>query len=134
MSDPHRLWVHMVWATRGRERLLPPPLDEWLGLFLGERCAELGCRALAVGTGWDHVHVLAGFPSSLPVAAIAYRLKMASSRALSSRVCPFAWQSGYYAETVRELVPLVDLLRDHRDRHEGGALPESWEEAFVAEG
>jgi putative transposase len=131
-GDHHRLRVHMVWATRGREPLLPPPIDEWLGLFLGERCEELGCRALAVAAAWDHVHVIVAFPAALPVASIAHRLKSASSRALSSRVCAFSWQAGYYVETVSEVAALADGLRDHRDRHAGAALPETWEEAFVA--
>jgi putative transposase len=131
-GDAHRLWVHMVWATRGRERILPPPVDDWLALFLGEKCAELGCRALAVGAAWDHVHVIVAFPAALPVASIAHRLKGASSRALSSRVCPFAWQAGYFAETVSDVVALVDLLRDHRVHHADAGLPEAWEEAFVA--
>jgi len=125
-----RLWVQLVWATRERERLLPPSLDEWLERLLIERCAQIGCSALAVGNASDHVHVLLGFRPSMPIATIAQELKGPTSRALSARIPRFGWQAGYYAETVGDADALVDDVRRQREHHEDSAPPESWEAYF----
>jgi putative transposase len=124
---PHRLFVHMVWATRDRERLLDPSVDDWLAGFLGERAADLGCALVAAGLASDHAHVLVAFPATLAVASIAHRLKTASSRALAPRVAAFAWQPGYYAETVNEVAALAGALLSHREQHADTAPPEAWE-------
>lgn len=125
-----RLWVQLVWATRDRERLLPPTLDEWLERLLADRCHQIGCTALAVGSASDHVHILLAFRPGIPIATIAQELKGPSSRALSARIPRFGWQPGYYAETVGDIASLVDHVRHQRQHHEGSAPPESWEAYF----
>lgn len=129
-----RLWVHLVWATRERERLLPPTVDDWLARLLVERCEQIGCTALAVGNASDHVHVLLAFRPSMPIATIAQELKGPSSRALSARIARFGWQAGYYAETVGDAEALVDRVRRQREHHEDAAPPERWESFFEAGG
>jgi putative transposase len=124
---PHHLFVHLVWATRDRERLLDPAIDGWLAQFLAGRASDLGCTVLATGIASDHVHALVAFPAAVTVASIAHRLKSASSRALGPRVAAFAWQPGYYAETLSDVVGLVDELTRHRERHGDAARPEAWE-------
>jgi putative transposase len=133
-TGPRRLWVQMVWATRDRERLLDPSIDEWLGRLLTDRCEHIGCRALAVGNASDHVHVLLAFPASMPIATIAQSLKGSTSRALSGRVSRFGWQAGYYAETVGDANALVDFVRRQRDYHRDSARPETWEAVFEGSG
>ena len=125
-----RLRVQLVWATRERERLLAPNLDEWLGRLLTERCEQIGCTALAVGNSSDHVHVLLGFRPSMPIATIAQELKGPSSRALSARIARFGWQAGYYAETVGDADALVEEVRRQREHHQDSVPPESWEAYF----
>jgi putative transposase len=125
-----RLWTHLVWATRQRERLLPSELDEWLGRLLVDRCERIGCAALAVGTASDHVHVLLAFRATLPIATIVQELKGPSSRALATRIARFGWQGGYYAETVSDPGALVEQVRNQREHHEGSAAPERWEACF----
>ena len=116
-----RLWVQLVWATRERERLLPPTLDQWLERMLVERCEQIGCTALAVGNASDHVHVLLAFRASMPIATIAQELKGPTSRALSARIARFGWQAGYYAETVGDAGALVEPVESWEAYFEPGA-------------
>ena len=125
-----RLWVQLVWATRERERLLPPTLDGWLERLVAERCEQIGCAALAVGNASDHVHVLLAFRATLPIATIVQELKGPTRRALSARIPRFGWQGGYYAETVGDAGALVDEVRGQRERHADSAPPEPWEACF----
>jgi putative transposase len=128
-GDKHLL-VQLVWATRERDRLLPPALDDWLERLLAERCEQIGCPALAVGNSSDHVHVLLAFRASMPIATIVQELKGPSSRALSARIARFGWQAGYYAETVGDAGALVEEVRRQREHHDGSAAPETWEAYF----
>ena len=125
-----RLWVQLVWATRERERLLPPGLDAWLERMLVDRCEQLRCRALAVGNASDHVHVLMAFRASTPIATLVQELKGPSSRALSARIPRFGWEAGYYAETVGDADALVEAVRRQREHHEASSTPEPWEAFF----
>lgn len=122
----------MVWATRDRERLLDPAIDDWLARFLAARAGELGCAVVATGLATDHLHALVAFPAAVTVATIAHRLKSASSRVLAPRVPRFAWQPGYYAETVSDVAALADGLLRHRERHTDSARPETWETLLEA--
>jgi REP element-mobilizing transposase RayT len=125
-----RLRVELIWATRDRERLLPPMLDEWLGRLLVDRCEQIGCTALAVGNASDHVHVLVAFRASMTIATLAQELKGPTSRALSARIAGFGWQAGYYAETVGDPGGLVERVRRQREHHQDSAPPEPWEAYF----
>jgi putative transposase len=129
---PHRLFVHMVWATRDRDRLLDPAIDDWLSRFLAARAGDLGCSVLATGLASDHLHTLVAFPATVAVASIAHRLKSASSRILAPRVTRFAWQPGYYAETVSDVAALAGSLLRHREQHADAARPETWEKLLEA--
>jgi len=124
-----RLAVHMVWATRDRRPCLEPDIDPWLSKLIVAKCAQIGCRAIAVGNASDHVHALVTFPPTLAVASIAHRLKGASSHRLSSCLPQLQWQAGYFAESVSDIARAAAYVlhqRQHHDRAAPGAQ-EPWE-------
>jgi REP element-mobilizing transposase RayT len=103
----------MVWATLARAPSLIEGIDAELARIVTDKCAELGCRAVAVGNAADHVHVLLVLGPMASLASLAHRLKGASSRLLGMHLAqPFAWQPGYYAESVTE----VDAVSGKADR------------------
>jgi putative transposase len=128
-----RLFVHLVWATRGRFAWLEPDVDPWLARLMFAKCIELGSKLLAVGNGADHVHVLVSHPPTLAVATLAQRLKGASSYVLAPRLPrEFGWQEGYFAESVRDLPRLAAYVRQQRGHHaDGRGAPEAWEESVL---
>ncbi len=123
-----RLNVHLVWATRDREPWLDASVDSWLSMWLEELSLPLGCRALAVGNASDHVHVLVAFAPTVTVAAIAHRLKGASSRLLSTHLGRSSgWQAGYFAETVGDVDAVAAYVRGQREHHRQPTGREPWE-------
>jgi REP element-mobilizing transposase RayT len=118
-----RLYVHLVWATRGRAPWIVPSVAPRLHGLVAAWCVELGCVAVAIGGVEDHVHALVGLKTDVDVARLARELKARSSAFMHHEIGveDFAWQDGYGAftlrdtelETVRRYV--VEQPRHHRE-------------------
>ena len=123
------LFVHVVWATRGRHPTIERALDRHLEPALASTASAIGAELHTYGAFDDHVHVLVQIPPELRVAALAHRLKGTSSHAF--RRSGISWQAGYWAESVsrRALERCSVYVRDQRDRHAAGMHDEPWQRA-----
>lgn len=75
----HLLYVHLVWTTRGRERLIDPDLARFLCRFLRAMARKERAHVLEIGMVQTHVHLLARLHPTVPVSTLVKRLKGASS-------------------------------------------------------
>ena len=97
------LRYHLVFSTKYRMPVITGELRSALYDYMGGVLRGYGGILLAVGGMPDHVHLLAGWGTTLSVAEMLKRLKGASSHWVSDRPdAPpgFAWQEGYGAFTV----------------------------------
>ena len=123
-----RVVIHMVWSTERRYPWLEEPVDARLEKLIRDKCRERGCRALAVGNADDHVHVLVILAATLSVASLAHRLKGFTSRILAMQLGKeFAWQAGYYAESVTNFGAAIAYVLGQRCHHRLDSRPEPWE-------
>ena len=122
------LFLHLVWATRGRQPTIDVSLDERLHRTLREKALEMCACVHAFGAGPDHVHILVQLPPELSVATLVNRLKGTSSHALG-RLLGDGWQAGYWVESVgREgLDALAHYIVDQRRHHAEGERREPWQ-------
>jgi putative transposase len=99
-----QLRYHIVFATKYRMPLIGAELREDLYDYLGGTLRGYGGVPLAIGGMPDHVHLLAGWGTTLSVAEVLKKLKGGSSHWINQRpdapVEGFAWQEGYSAFTV----------------------------------
>ena len=58
-----RVWLHLVWATLERRRLLPKPAAARLSSHLYEYSAEKGIYMKINFVNPDHVHALVDLPT-----------------------------------------------------------------------
>lgn len=117
-----RLYYHQVWATKGREPLIQPDIEDRLYAYLVRKSAELGVYVYALGGWHDHVHLLVAIPPKLAVAGIVKRLKGASAHYLNHAggcTYAFAWQRGYGALTLgeRQRPRAEAYIRDQKTHH-----------------
>lgn len=101
----HRLYFHLIWATKNREYLIQPNIEKRLYSYLVNKAAELGVYTYAINGWYDHIHLVVAIPPKHAVADVVKRLKGASSYDLSHAGGlggSFAWQRGYGALTVGE--------------------------------
>ena len=99
-----RCWLHMIWATHSRVRVLHSAevrakISDWLHQYAGEK--DIYMKVNFVNP--EHVHALIDLPANLPMEEAVKLLKGASSHWINAeRVVsePFQWQRGYGAFSV----------------------------------
>jgi REP element-mobilizing transposase RayT len=107
---------------------LDDAVDARLAMLVADKCRELGCRAVAVGNAADHVHALVMLAPTTSVASLAHRLKGSTSRILGMQLNqPFAWQAGYFAESVADVTAVARYVLAQREHHREISHVEGWE-------
>ncbi len=130
------LVAHIVWATKNRERLLLPAMDDDLAILFRRKARALRCTLLAVGFADDHAHVLARYPTDCAVSTLVQSLKGSSSREHNRDADPhdlaLYWQNGSWIESCGpSAVPgLVRYIGRQRQHHAFRNPPEPWEHAL----
>ena len=127
------LYVHLVWATDGREPYLNPEMERSVHHCLQQEAVRLRCTVLALNGMPDHVHILTRIPPTLNVSSLAKQLKGVSSRFVSEQVNSidyFKWQDGYGAFSIsRSHVKRVVLyIKNQKKHHAEGTIWPEWEE------
>ena len=118
--------------------MLPRSLDERLLAIVGRKARELRCVMLAAGCASDHMHVVIRLASSVSLGELVRHLKGASAHELnydSSSTHRFAWQDGYWAESLgpADLDPIARYVRGQRDHHDASHPAERWAGADIAD-
>lgn len=124
------VFVHLVWATAGREPLIDDGDAPRLYAMIAAKCRALKCTPLAVGGTADHVHMLVELHLPVAVAMLAKEVKGASSHFMNQVIGgdrPFAWQGSYGAFSVRRTdVPTVQryIARQREVHAERSLIPD----------
>lgn len=115
-------YVHIVFGTKYRRKLIYPPVEQELHAMLGATCNELGCQSIAVGGYTDHVHVLCMLSPKVAMMQLVQMLKGRSSRWIKSKgeaYHNFYWQGGYAAFAVnpRGVNRVAAYIRNQHEHH-----------------
>ena len=100
-----RCWLHLTWATLGRERLLPKPAAAKLSRFLYEYAQSKHIYMRINYVHAEHVHALIDLPTKYSIEEAAKLLKGASSHWINQNriiASKFAWGRGYGAFSVSQ--------------------------------
>jgi len=126
----HRVYVHLVWTTRGREPLIDLPLADFLCGFLRAAARKEGAYVLEIGMVCSHVHVLARLHPTTSISRLLQRLKGASSavaakKGYGARNRRLLWAKGYSVQSVsvRALDSVRRYLRAQPMHHADEAIP-----------
>lgn len=93
-----QILLHIVFATKRRERWLPPDISERLYAFIGGIVRDERGVLLSIGGVEDHVHLLVRWRTDGAVADLMRNVKARSSRWVHETfpaLAAFAWQDGY---------------------------------------
>ena len=95
-----RILVHVVFSTKERKKVIPPPFQVRLWAYIGGVARKNGFRALTVGGMDDHTHVLLSLPPTMTVAKAVQLVKAGSSKWARTQLPSFQWQESYGAFTI----------------------------------
>jgi len=124
------IYLHLVWATDGRQPLISPAVRDELYPFLETQARHLVCDVLAIGGRADHMHLVVRTPTTVCAAPLMKLLKGSSSafvNDLTGRTPYFRWQEGHGVFSLcRSLLAKVVRYVENQDHHHSqGPL---WEE------
>ena len=80
-----KLYYHLVWGTKNRQRLLAPEIEPQLYQFITNRALEMDVILYKINGYFDHVHVVAAIPPKHAIATAVKILKGASSHHINDR-------------------------------------------------
>jgi len=100
-----RCWIHLIWGTVNREKLLNKAAAARVSCWLSQYADEQGVYMKINYVNADHVHALVDLPTSLSIEKLIQLLKGSSSHWVNSNnliTGKFAWGRGYGAFSVSE--------------------------------
>jgi len=118
-----RVWLHLIFSTRGRRPFLrQPEFRKAMFGVLARQVMQAGCQSVSVGGYIDHVHLLVGLTRTMKIADLVQAVKTASSawaKTVIGGSPHFAWQRGYavYSVSQSQLVAVDEYIRNQEQHH-----------------
>jgi REP-associated tyrosine transposase len=100
-----RCWIHLIWGTRDREKLLNKAAAARVSRNLDSYTEKEGIYMKINYVNADHVHALVDLPTAFSIEKVMQLLKGSSSHWINSNdlvTGKFAWGRGYGAFSVSE--------------------------------
>src|SRR5438105_14942768 len=98
-----RCWLHMIWATLSREKMLTRDARKKLSAWLDDYSKSKGIYMRTNYVNADHAHALIDLPTNKTIEDVAHLFKGASSHWVNEQRLAdgrFAWGRGYGAFSV----------------------------------
>jgi REP element-mobilizing transposase RayT len=115
-----KIYIHLVFSTKNRERFLTPEIRPDLHAYIGGTLNGLGCSPIEINTEPDHAHLLFLMTRTETLSNVVGQMKKSANDWLRSRGTEFAsfhWQGGFGAFSVSQSA--VEEVRTYiRNQHE----------------
>jgi putative transposase len=117
-----RCWIHLIWGTRNREKLLNKTAAARVSRYLNGYTESKAVFMKINYVNADHVHALVDLPTGLSVEEAVQLLKGSSSHWVNSNDVikgKFAWGRGYGAFSVSEsnVSRVARYIADQEEHH-----------------
>jgi len=117
----HKIWLHAIWATHKREKLMHPSIRSQIFDHIREYCLENDIFIREINGIADHVHILISLPPKQAPATVINLIKGESSNWINKEnllKAKFSWQDGYSIFSVSEShVPKVSRYIQNQEKH-----------------
>ena len=117
-----RCWVHVIWGTHNREKVLNKRVAADLSRFPGQYAEVHGVYMKINYVNAEHVHALIDLPTAFSIEKLMQLLKGSSSHWINSNDViteKFAWGRGYGAFSVSEsnVYQLARYIANQEEHH-----------------
>lgn len=117
-----KVFVHLVFSTKHRERLLLQSVRDRMHAYLATVLKNQDSPALKIGGMSDHVHILFRLSKNHSLARIVEEVKTSSSKWIKTQwkaLRSFHWQNGYAAFSVSpsEVGSVMKYIAEQEEHH-----------------
>ena len=118
-----KIYVHLIFSTKNRERMVPDDLRPDLHAYLGGVLRDLGCTPVEINTEPDHAHLFFLLSRTVALSDIVRQVKTGATKWLIEKNRPtlksFHWQNGYGAFSVSQsgVEEVRAYVRNQREHH-----------------
>jgi putative transposase len=117
-----RCWIHLIWGTLNREKLLNKTAAARVSRYLDEYAESKGVYMKINYANADHIHALVDLPTGVSIEELIQLLKGASFHWINSSnlvTGKFAWGRGYGAFSVSEsnVARVARYIADQEEHH-----------------
>ena len=128
-----RCWIHLIWGTLNREKLLNEAAAVRVSRYLAEYAAKEEIYMKVNFVNADHVHALVDLSTALSIEKLIQLLKGSSSHWINTHdivTGKFAWGRGYGAFSVSEsnVGQVARYIADQEEHHRVRTLAEELRE------
>lgn len=134
-----RCWVHFIWATLNREKILTPEARPQVSKFLSEYSQSKGIYMKINYVNAEHVHALIDLPTNYSLEEVAKLFKGSSSHWINQHriiAGKFAWGRGYGAFSVSQMKvsTVAKYIATQEEHHRQKGFTAEYEEFIKAYG
>jgi len=126
-----RIWVHLIWTTKNRERILFRDQGKQLFEYLINKGKDHGIAFEKLNIQPEHVHALIDLPTDRTIAKFMNIMKGGSSYWLNHNVfqSKFVWQRGYgaYSVSASQLDKVKYYIDNQSEHHKRQSFEEEYE-------
>jgi REP element-mobilizing transposase RayT len=131
----NKIWIHAIWATKYREPLIHPNVENKIFQFISEQLRAQGCPVRIINGMPDHIHCLFLLNPKKSIADVIKQIKGSSSHYINQNNMiteKFAWQNGYAAFSVSEsgVEKVFTYIKNQKSHHRKKNFQDEYE-AFI---
>ena len=127
------IYVHIIFSTKYRQKLIKPEIEDELYKYLGGICKELECYPIKIGGHIDHVHILSSLSKKITLIKYLEEIKKSSSKWIKTKgnfYKDFYWQNGYGAFSVSP--PQADNIKQYIETQKEHHKNMTFQEEYIA--
>ena len=134
MKHTHsRIWVHIIWTTKNRERILLKEPSKKLYAFLMDKSKELNIEFEQLNIQPEHIHALIDLPTDVCLCDFMQNIKGGSSYWINDKKIlksKFSWQRGYgaYSVSASQLQRVKNYIKNQTKHHKQKTFTEEYNE------
>jgi len=128
-----RIWIHTVWSTKKRDRLIAKELKPMLLQHIRENAKEKSIYIKEINCQPEHVHALISLSTDQSISKVVQLIKGESSHWINNNKLSktkFGWQDEYFALSVSEsqIVKVINYIRNQEEHHKRRSYIEECDE------
>lgn len=118
----HQIYIHVVFSTKNRERLIREPLKTDLLKYINGIIQNNESKPISLNSHLDHVHLLIGLSPKVSISDLIRDIKSNSSKWVNENrksLGKFSWQSGYgcFSVSRSNLKAVIEYIENQEEHH-----------------